>query len=138
MFSGSCPHWLVTVSHLTLLQMSSSSRLPGYKSLTRVRVKITLGLAVFCQSFHLGDKHLETHNQNFYFPTEHLWLLSLCNILSDKRMGLSFTIAAWSSLTNSFSGQSPARLMTTLSCLRLKTPQTWRARSLYLYPPGTG
>jgi hypothetical protein len=28
--------------------------------------------------------------------------------------------------------------MTTFYCLRFKTPPTWRARSQYLYPPGTG
>jgi hypothetical protein len=27
--------------------------------------------------------------------------------------------------------------MTTFYCLRFETPPTWRARSLYLYPPGT-
>jgi hypothetical protein len=32
--------------------------------------------------------------QEIYFPTEHLRLYSLCNILSDEGMGLSFTIAA--------------------------------------------
>jgi hypothetical protein len=29
-------------------------------------------------------------------------------------------------------------LMTTFYCLRFETPPTWRARSPYLYPPGTG
>jgi hypothetical protein len=38
----------------------------------------------------------------------------------------------------SFSGSSPAGLMTTFYCLRFETPPTWRTRSLYLYPPGTG
>jgi hypothetical protein len=28
--------------------------------------------------------------------------------------------------------------MTTFYCLRFETPPTWRTRSLYLYPPGTG
>jgi hypothetical protein len=28
--------------------------------------------------------------------------------------------------------------MTTFYCLRFETPPTWRARSPYLYPPGTG
>jgi hypothetical protein len=36
----------------------------------------------------------------------------------------------------SFSGQSPAGLMTIFYCLRFETPPTWRARSPYLYPPG--
>jgi hypothetical protein len=38
----------------------------------------------------------------------------------------------------SFSGPSPAGLITTFYCLRFETPPTWRTRSLYLYPPGTG
>jgi hypothetical protein len=36
-----------------------------------------------------------------------------------------------------FSGPSPAGLMTKFHCLRFETPPTWRARSLYLYPPRT-
>jgi hypothetical protein len=43
-----------------------------------------------------------------------------------------------SSPTQSFSGPSPAGLMTTFYCLRFETPPTWSTRSLYLYPPGTG
>jgi hypothetical protein len=38
----------------------------------------------------------------------------------------------------SFSGPSPAGLMTIFYCLRFEIPQTWRARSPYLYPRGTG
>jgi hypothetical protein len=44
----------------------------------------------------------------------------------------------WSSPAQSFSGPSPAGLMTIFYCLRFETPPTWRARSPYLYPPGTG
>jgi hypothetical protein len=36
--------------------------------------RVTLRLAVYRQSVHLGDNPLETHDQNFYFPTEHLRL----------------------------------------------------------------
>jgi hypothetical protein len=43
----------------------------------------------------------------------------------------------WPSPAQSFSGLSPAGLMTTFYCLRFETPATWRARSPYLYPPGT-
>jgi hypothetical protein len=43
-----------------------------------------------------------------------------------------------SSPAQSFSGPSPAGLMTILYCLRFETQPTWRARPLYLYPPGTG
>jgi hypothetical protein len=44
----------------------------------------------------------------------------------------------WSSPAHSFSGPSPAGLTTTFYCLRFETPPTWRARSPYLHPPGTG
>jgi hypothetical protein len=44
----------------------------------------------------------------------------------------------WSSTAQSFSGPGPAGLMTIFNCLRFETPPTWRARSPYLYHPGTG
>jgi hypothetical protein len=40
----------------------------------QLKVEVTLRLAVYRQSVRLGDKPLETHDQNFYFPTEHLRL----------------------------------------------------------------
>jgi hypothetical protein len=43
----------------------------------------------------------------------------------------------WSSPAQSFSGPSPAGLITTFYCLTFEIPPTWRARSLYLYAPGT-
>jgi hypothetical protein len=60
--------------------------------LSRVRVRVTLWLVVYRQSVCLGAKPLEAHDQIFLI--EPLWSESLCNILSDKRMGLSFTVAA--------------------------------------------
>jgi hypothetical protein len=43
-----------------------------------------------------------------------------------------------SSPAQSFSGPSPAGLMTIFYCLGFETPQTRRARSPCLYPPGKG
>jgi hypothetical protein len=43
-----------------------------------------------------------------------------------------------SSSALSFSGPSPGGLVTIFYCLKFETPPTWRARSPYLYPPGTG
>jgi hypothetical protein len=40
----------------------------------RARVRVTLRLAVYCQTIRLGDKPLGTHDQLFYFPAEHLQL----------------------------------------------------------------
>jgi hypothetical protein len=44
----------------------------------------------------------------------------------------------WVSPAQSFLGPNPAGLVTIFHSLRIKTPPTWRARSPYLYPPGTG
>jgi hypothetical protein len=44
----------------------------------------------------------------------------------------------WPSPAHSFSGSSIAGLMTRFYCLKFEAPPTWRARSPYLYPPGTG
>jgi hypothetical protein len=64
-------------------------------------------------------------------PKTRFLLLSVGGLLmgplSDKR----------GSPAQSFSGPSPAGLMTIFYCLRFETSPTWRARSLYLYPPGT-
>jgi hypothetical protein len=44
----------------------------------------------------------------------------------------------WSSPAQSFLGPSPAGLVTIFYWLRFETSPNWRARSPYLYPPGTG
>jgi hypothetical protein len=54
------------------------------------RVRVTLRLAVYRQSVHLGSSPLETHDQYFQLNT---CGYSLCNILCGERMGLSSTIA---------------------------------------------
>jgi hypothetical protein len=61
----------------------------------------------------------------------------LCNILSDGRMGLSFTIAA-GSRQRSYSRVRVPRYSWPHFTHRFETPPTWRARSPYLHPPGTG
>jgi hypothetical protein len=42
--------------------------------ITPVGVRIILTMAVYRQSLRLGDKPLETHNQNIYFPNAHVRL----------------------------------------------------------------
>jgi hypothetical protein len=65
-------------------------------------------------------------------------LLSLCNILSDVRISLSFTIAV-GPLANAVILRSGSRAgLMTFYCFRFQIPPTWRDRSPYLYPPGTG
>jgi hypothetical protein len=52
---------------------------------SKVKVKVTLRLAVYHQSVRLGVKSLENHKQRHFFQ-----LNSLRNILSDEKMGFSF------------------------------------------------
>jgi hypothetical protein len=64
-----------------------------------------------------------------------------CQIVAGLLMRGALSVVhncCWSSPAQSFSGPSPAGLMTTFYCLRFETPPTWRARSPYLYRPGTG
>jgi hypothetical protein len=86
---GSRPRRLAAISHQPPSLLAAVSRL----SRKREREMVTLRQAVYRQSVRLGDRPLEIHGQ-FFFPTEHLRLKSSGNILSDERMGLSFTIAA--------------------------------------------
>jgi hypothetical protein len=58
----------------------------------RVTVRITLRLAFYVQSFRLGAKPFESHDQ--YFLNSTFTVIAPCNIISDERMGLSFTITA--------------------------------------------
>jgi hypothetical protein len=60
--------------------------------LSSERNRATSRLAIYRRSIRLGAKPLKTHDQLF-FSSKHLWLQSSCNILSNERMGLSFTIA---------------------------------------------
>jgi hypothetical protein len=92
-------------------------------------IRVTLRVAVY----RLGVKPLET-------PDQHFFQLNTC----------SHSLYVTSSLTRgwvrrlpllvaqSFSGSSPAGLMTMFYSLRFETPPTWRIRSPYLYPLGTG
>jgi hypothetical protein len=74
-------------------------------------------------------------------PRPYLFLsvvsLLMWGTLSDERIGLSFTIVAGLHQRSHF-WVRVLRLMTIFYCLRFETPPTWRARSPYLYPPGTG
>jgi hypothetical protein len=72
------------------------------------------------------------------FLTEHLRSSSLCNILFEDRMCLSFTIAAGPRQCNHSRVQVPQGLKTIFYTLRFETLPTWRVRSPYLYPEGTG
>jgi hypothetical protein len=104
----------------------------------RVRVRVTLLLPVYRQSVRLGDKPLETQRSIILFSN---WTLPVIFLMWHplwREDGSVVYNCCWSSPSQSFSGSSPVGLMTTFYCLRFETPPTWRARSPYLYPPGTG
>jgi hypothetical protein len=50
---------------------------------------------------------------------------------------MSFTIAAGPRQRSHSRVRVPEGLMTIFYCLKFETPPTWRARSPFLYPPGT-
>jgi hypothetical protein len=82
-----------------------------------------------------GVKH-PSGAQGKIFISQTVAGLLMWGALSYERKGLLHL--RWSSPAQSFSGLSPAGLMTTIYCPRLGTPQTWRARSPYLYSPERG
>jgi hypothetical protein len=104
------------------------------------RVRVTLRLAVCRQSVRLGPKPFETHDQRFFY----FQLNPCCHspyIASSLTRGCDCNLQlllGLSSAVQSFSGLSPAGLMTIFYRLRFDTPPTWRARSPYFYPPGAG
>jgi hypothetical protein len=69
---------------------------------------------------------LETHDQQFFFQ------LTAC--FRSPYVTSSRHNCSWSSPAQSFSGPTPAGLVTIFYCLKFETLPTWRARSPYLYP----
>jgi hypothetical protein len=93
--------------------------------------------------------HRRSVGQTFFVSSTHLGLTTRCLLLSDSCGFVDVGRSLWreegsavyhccgSSPSQSFSGLSPAGLMTTFYSLRFESPPTWRAMSPYLYPPRT-
>jgi hypothetical protein len=101
----------------------------------KVRVKVMLWPMVSRQSVFMSSPYLQ--------PKTRFWLLSdVCGFV-DVECLLWWEVRSvvynccWSLPAQSFSGPSPTGVMTILYCLRFETFPTSRARSLYLYLPGT-
>jgi hypothetical protein len=95
-----------THDHTLLSNSSGSLQTPS--SLTQkgevkvsIKVRITLRLAAYRLSVHLGVRPLETHDQRFFFSTELLRYYSLRNTLSDEKTRLSHEYA-WPLIKSSF------------------------------------
>jgi hypothetical protein len=107
-------------------------------STVRVRVRVTLRLAVYRQAHHFGVKLLETHGQQYFVFNWNPAIIVLLQHSLWREDGSVVYNCCWSSLAQSFSGPSPSGFMIIFYSLRFETPPTWRERSQYLYPPGTG
>jgi hypothetical protein len=109
---------------------------PAVIILTKSKSKLcyyrrSVGHSVLVSSTHLG------------LTTRFLLLLDSCGFVDVgcclwRENGSTVYKWWWSTPMQSFLGPSPAGLVTIFYCLRFETTSTWRARSPYLYPPGTG
>jgi hypothetical protein len=102
----------------------------------KIKVTVTLRLAVYHLSVLLGVKPLESHDQNFFqlnprcnnpYVTSSLTRGCVC------RLQLLLVLASAVILGPEFPWTQ-----TTFYCISFETSPNWRARSPYLYPPGTG
>jgi hypothetical protein len=101
-------------------------------NLSDLRVRVTLRLAVYRQSVRLGAKPLRITTSNFIFQP------NICGYSTPWREdGSAVYNCCWPSPTQSFSGKESCEAHGHILRLRFNTPPTWRARSLYLYPPWT-
>jgi hypothetical protein len=117
------------LNHLTAIARGSLNSIP-YLSLSESRV--TLQLAVYHQSVHLGAKNLETQDQYFFNWTlavivlmKHLWW-------EDKSVVYN---CCWPSPAQSVSGPSPAGFMPIIYC-RLLQPEAPSPRIYILQEQG--
>jgi hypothetical protein len=93
--------------------------------------RLSIGQSILASSPHLGLK------------TRFLLLSDSCGFVNVRRPlrqedRCAVYNCCWSSSAQSFSSPNLPGLITIFHCLRFETPATWRARSPYLYPPGTG
>jgi hypothetical protein len=103
----------------------------------RVRIRVTSRLAVYCQSVRLSDEPLETHDQHLFFQL---------NICGDSPYLTSSLTRRWACrlllllelASTVILGSESCGTLPTFYSLRFETPPTCRARSPYLYSPGTG
>jgi hypothetical protein len=114
--------------------LSANTLLHSASSPWLVRVRVILWLAVYRQSVRHGPKTLETHDQRFV-PKLTLAVIGLMYHGPWRKDGSVVYNCYWPSPGQSFSGPSPAGLMTMFYCLIFETPLTWRDTSLYFYPP---
>jgi hypothetical protein len=121
-------------SHTLILWLLAAGDCSGTE-LTKSKSKLCYDRPSVGQSVLVSRPHLG-------LTTRFLLLSDSCGLLMwgafyKEIAGLPFTIAA-GALQRSHSWVRVPRDSWPYYCPRLETPPTWRARSPYLYPPGTG
>jgi hypothetical protein len=116
-----------------------NSTRPQYQLLTSHSYQVTLSRLTRKQSLRVRiTLWLEVYRQSVLDAN---WVLAVIVLIQHplwREDGSVVYNCCWPLPAQWFSGSSPARLMTIFYCLRFETPSTWRAKSPYLYPPGTG
>jgi hypothetical protein len=90
----------------------------------------SVGQSIFLSSTHLGTK------TRFLLLSDCSGFVNAGRPLS-REGGYVVYNCCWPSPAQSFSDPHSTGPMTIFYSLRFETPPTWRARSAYLYPPGT-
>jgi hypothetical protein len=88
------------------------------------------------RAVYLGVKPLLVLRTRFLLFSDNCWFVDVERPLWREDRFVVYN-CCWSSSAQSFSGPSPAGLMTMFYCLRFETPQTRRTRFPYLHPPRT-
>jgi hypothetical protein len=122
-----------TVSGLTYQLVTSEA---ACRLSRKVKVKVMLRRTV-SRPVCLGVKHPFGAYDQIFISVRQLRVCS-CGALSLTRERVCVYNCCWTSPAQSFLCPSPAGLVTIFYYLRVETPLTWRAKSPYLYPPGTG
>jgi hypothetical protein len=84
----------------------------------------------------LGVKHLSRLTTRFVLMSDSCGFVDVGHSLWRENGSVVYN-CCWFSPAQSFLGPSPAGLVTIFYWLRFETFPIWRARSTYLYPPGT-
>jgi hypothetical protein len=125
--------WIMSVwriSHYSLSHLYST--LSNSKSKLRYGQRL-IGQSVLVSSTHLGPKT----RYEYLLLSDRCGFVGVGRFLGREDESVIYNYF-WPSPAQSFSGLSPEGLMIIFYCLRFETPPTWRARSPYLYHPGTG
>jgi hypothetical protein len=129
---GPTPRRLATISHQPPTLPPAVSRLSRKSKSEFYYDRQSVGQSVLVSGSHLGPE------TNFYcfiiFGQLRICRCAAPSLARGRVCSLHFLPGLASPV---FPGPSPVGLMTTFYCLNFETPPTWRAKFLYLYPPGT-